>query len=96
VRIKLWVEDVDSGDVLEELGECVTDSPARAVQMYDQDDAWSEKGYNADIRWKDITNQAASALGKIKSPKKSAQSRENGKLSKGWPKGKARKPKDAR
>jgi hypothetical protein len=94
MRIKLWVEDVDTGEVLEEIGECTTDNPSRAVQMYDQDDAWAEKGYNAEIRWKDITNQAASALGKMKSPAKTEAARENAKLG-GWPKGKARKPKGA-
>jgi hypothetical protein len=78
VRIKIWVEDVDTGDVLEELGECVTDSPNRAIQMYDQEDAWAEKGYNADVKWKDITNEAARALGSIKSDKKAKSSAANG------------------
>jgi hypothetical protein len=60
MRIKLWVKDVDTGEVLEDLGTCVTDSPGRAIQMYNQEEAWSERGYNADIAWKDITNQAES------------------------------------
>lgn len=63
MRIKLWVVDVDTDAVLEELGTCLTDNPSRAVQNYDQDDAWIEKGYNADIRWKDITDKAAAELG---------------------------------
>ena len=45
MRIKLWVQDMDTGKTLEELGECVTDSPGRAVQMYRQDEAWTAKGY---------------------------------------------------
>ena len=80
MRIKLEVYDVDTGKTLEELGDCLTDSPNRAIQMYDDDVKWSEKGYNADIRWKDITNKAAAALGSIKSAKKSKSSAANGKL----------------
>lgn len=75
MRIKLEVYNVDTGETLEDLGECVTDSPARAVQMYDNDEAWIEKGYNADIRWKDITNKAARALGRIKSARKTEANR---------------------
>ena len=87
MRIKLEVYDVDTGETLEEIGECVTDSPARAVEMYNSEEAWCEKGYNADIRWKDITNKAARALGSIKSAKKSKSSAANGKLG-GRPKSK--------
>ena len=87
MRIKLEVYDVDSGEVLEEIGECVTDNPARAVEMYNNEEAWCEKGYNADIRWKDITNEAARALGSIKSEKKAKSSAANGKLG-GRPKSK--------
>ena len=87
MRIKFEVYDVDTGETLEEIGECVTDNPARAVEMYDNEEAWCEKGYNADIRWKDITNEAARALGSIKSEKKAKSSAENGKLG-GRPKSK--------
>jgi len=79
MRIKLWVEDVETGEVLEELGTCVTDNPNRAMQMYNQDEDWAEKGHNADIHWQDITNPCAAALGSIRSDKKSAAARENGK-----------------
>ena len=65
MKIKIEVYDVESGETLEELGECLTDNPTRAIQMYNQDEAWAERGYNADIRWVDITNPAAAALGKI-------------------------------
>ena len=54
--IKLWVEDIDTGEVLQELGTCLTDNPGRAVQMYDEDEIWCDRGYNADIYWKDITD----------------------------------------
>lgn len=80
MKIKLWVVDDDTDMVLEELGTCLTDNPSRAVQNYDQDEAWIEKGYNADIRWKDITNEAARALGSIKSERKAKSSANNGKL----------------
>lgn len=80
MRIKLEVYDVDTNETLEEIGTCLTDSPNRAVQQYNQDEAWIEKGYNADIRWTDITNQAAAALGSSKSAKKALSSAANGKL----------------
>ncbi len=57
MKIKLWVEDEDTGEVLEDLGTCLTDSPGRAVQMYDAEEAWIEKGHNADIHWEDITDR---------------------------------------
>jgi hypothetical protein len=79
MRIKIWVKDVETGDVLEELGECLTDSPNRAVQMYNEDDKWETLGYSADVCWKDITNQSAAALGSIRTDKKAAAARENGK-----------------
>ena len=69
---------MDTGKTLEELGECVTDSPGRAVQMYRQDEAWTAKGYNADIHWHDITNEAARALGSMKSDRKAKSSAANG------------------
>ena len=78
MRIKLEVYDVDTGETLEELGTCLTDSPNRAVQNYNEDEAWAERGYNADIRWTDITNQAAAALGRIRSERKALTSAENG------------------
>lgn len=56
MEIKIWVEDVDTGKVLEDLGTCVTDSPSRAMEMYDQDEKWAELGYNADIKYKIIAN----------------------------------------
>lgn len=80
MKIKLEVYDMDTGKTLETIGTCLTDSPARAVRMYDQDEAWIEKGYNADIRWVDITNPAAVALGRLTSEKKAKASAENGKL----------------
>jgi len=84
MRIKLEVYDVDTGETLEEIGECLTDSPSRAVQNYDQDEAWIKKGYNADIRWKDITDKAAARLGRkggqSTSDAKKKSSANNGKL----------------
>jgi hypothetical protein len=80
MRIKLEVYDVDTGKTLEDLGTCMTDNPNRAVQNYDEDEKWIEQGYNADIRWTDITNQAAAALGSIRSERKAKSSATNGKL----------------
>lgn len=79
MKIRLYVKDLETGKVLEEVGTCLTDNPQRAAQMYHQEDAWIDKGYNADIAWEDITNRAAASLGSIKSKKKQAASRENGK-----------------
>jgi hypothetical protein len=79
VRIRLEVYDCDTNQPLEDLGECVTDSPHRAAQNYTEDEKWIERGHNADIRWFDITNKAAAALGSIKSEKKAKSSAENGK-----------------
>ena len=56
MKIKLYVKDVLTGEVLEELGICICDNPNRAVQMYDADEIWCEKGYTANIVWKDITD----------------------------------------
>ena len=61
MRIKLWVQNEDTGEVLEDLGTCLTDNPARAVEMYNQDEAWAKKGYNADIHWKDISHARGTA-----------------------------------
>ena len=55
MKIKVWVGDEDvQGKVLEELGTCLCDSPARAVQMYNQEQIWIDKGYNADIHYRII------------------------------------------
>lgn len=84
MRIKLEVFDCDTGETLEDLGTCLTDNPSRAVQMYDEDEKWIEQGYNADIRWKDVTNPAAASLGsrggKSTSDAKRKASAANGKL----------------
>jgi hypothetical protein len=63
MRIKLWIES--DGDVIEELGECVTDNATRAVEMYDRKcDKWADKGYSPIIKWSDISDAAARSLGK--------------------------------
>ena len=80
MRIRLEVFDSDTGAPLEDLGTCLTENPAGAVQMYDQDEKWIEQGYNADIRWFDVTNKAAAALRAIPSDKRAQASRDNGKL----------------
>ena len=80
MRIRIEVYDIGTNETLEIVSECLTDSPNRAIQMYDQDVKWTQKGYNADIRWIDITNNAARALGSIKSARKARTSAANGKL----------------
>ena len=80
MRIKLWIEDGRDGEVLEELGTCLTDSPSRAAQMYEGEaEKWEEKGYWAEVCWKDITDQAAVSLGSRTSERKAKSSAENGK-----------------
>jgi hypothetical protein len=65
MRIKLWIADSRDGEVLEELGTCLTDNPTRAAQMYESDtDKWEEKGYWAEVKWQDITDPAAVSLGR--------------------------------
>ncbi len=56
MTIKLWIEDTDTGKVLEQLGTCLTDgNNARAAQMYaEQESKWCEQGYAANICWKII------------------------------------------
>ena len=80
-KIRVWVKDMDSGEVLEELGTVLTDNPRRAVEAYNEDAAWLEKGHNADIVWEwvDDIKRAAAAMGAITSEKKASTSRENGK-----------------
>lgn len=81
MKIKLWIEDTRNGEVLEDLGTCLTDSPNRAVQMYeDETEKWDEKGYWAEVYWKDITDKAAASLGSRTSERKAKSSRKNGKL----------------
>jgi len=88
MRIRIEVYDVDTGKILADLGECLTDSPSRALQMYEDDErAWCDKGYSADLRWVDITNPSARALGKIKTPRKAKSSAANGRKG-----GRPRKP----
>jgi len=51
MKIKLTVVDTDTGMVLEHIGTCLADSVSRALQMYDNDEAWQDLGYSADIHW---------------------------------------------
>jgi hypothetical protein len=54
--IKIWVEDEETQEILEDLGTILTDSPSRATQPYhNQADSWIEKGYEAAVYWEDIT-----------------------------------------
>ena len=53
MKIKVWVGN-EEGKVLEDLGTCLCDSPTRAVQMYNQEQSWIDKGYNADIHYRII------------------------------------------
>lgn len=81
MKIKLYVKDIDTNEILETIGTCITDNPTRAIQMYDDAvNHWCSLGYSASLEWEDITNLAASALGKITSEKKAAASRANGRL----------------
>lgn len=56
MRIKLWIETID-GEVLEELGECLTNSPTRAIELYqDIEELWADKGYSCGICYEVIDN----------------------------------------
>jgi len=88
-RIRIYVKDLETGESLEELGTCLTGNPVRAVEMYDEDDAWIEKGHNAVVawEWEDAKKHAAAALGSIRSERKAAASAANGRKG-----GRPRKP----
>jgi hypothetical protein len=54
-EILIWIEDAQTGETLEELGTCVTDSPNRALDMYASNcQEWDNKGYAAVLKWKYI------------------------------------------
>jgi len=50
--IKVWVKDCETGKILEELGTCMCDNIARALDLYNDDEIWAGKGYNTDIAYK--------------------------------------------
>ena len=51
-EIRVWIEDFD-GEVLEDLGTVITNSPNRALQMFNEDEnRWANKGYSPDICWR--------------------------------------------
>ena len=57
MTIRLWLQDDDTGEVIKQLGTCLTDSPSRAAQMYDREvDTCQEAGVNAQVHWQDITD----------------------------------------
>lgn len=85
MRIQLEIIDIETSSVLEDLGECLTNNPDRAAQMYEDDcTEWADKGYSASIHWTDITDQAAASLGrrggKSRSDAKRKANAANGKL----------------
>jgi pyruvate/oxaloacetate carboxyltransferase len=75
MKIKIEAVNVESG-ARRELGTCLTNSPTRAIQAYENRLNEYER-----LEWEDITNKAASALGKSRAGKPAAvaASRENGK-----------------
>jgi len=56
MKIKIWVKDCETGKVLQDLGTCLCDSVSRALEMYDEDEAWENRGYCATIAWKEIVS----------------------------------------
>lgn len=82
-RIKIWIVDARDEATLEELGTCLTDSPRRALEMYQADcEKWDDKGYMPELRWR-WCDAAAVSLGsrggKSRSDAKQSAARENGK-----------------
>lgn len=56
MKIRIWIETID-GEVLENLGECLTDSPGRAIELYkDTEESWSDKGYACGICYEIVNN----------------------------------------
>ena len=50
-EIKITVQDYE-GNTIEELGTCITDSPNKALQMYEFATVkWSRQGYAAKLGW---------------------------------------------
>ena len=54
MKIRLFVKDFDTDEELEDLGTCTTDSPSRAIEIYDNDRDWCERGYHAIMAWETI------------------------------------------
>jgi len=83
MRIKIYIKDLELDKVLEQLGECVCDSPGRALQMYKVKQLlWAERGYQPTLCYEDISDPAAQSLGRrggaATSKAKSAAARANG------------------
>ena len=54
MHIRIWVADED-GKELKDLGTCTTDSPNRALQMYQDDlDKYLEQGVGASLQWAEV------------------------------------------
>lgn len=50
MKIKVWIEDAETGKILEQLGTCLTDNISRALQMYTpEEDKWADKGYQPEV-----------------------------------------------
>jgi hypothetical protein len=55
MNIRIWIETID-GNKLQDLGTCTTDSPSRAMQMYEDDvEAWANKDYACVIEYEEIS-----------------------------------------
>jgi hypothetical protein len=54
MNIRIWIAD-EEGIELKDLGTCTTDSPNRALQMYEDDlDTYLERGVSASLRWAEV------------------------------------------
>ena len=83
MKIRVYVKDLESNEALEELGEVITSSPSRALQMYAESEMpWADRGYEPALCYEDISDPAARSLGrrggKSTSEAKSAAARANG------------------
>lgn len=62
VKIRVWIQDLETGEVIEELGTCITDSPNRALQMYQDDLAKvvdGGRGPIADLFYEEVVEEQA-------------------------------------
>ena len=51
-RIRVYVVDCETEEKIEDLGVCLTGSPSKAIQMYEDElEKWEKRNYTVEIGW---------------------------------------------